>query len=78
MAEDILKPSEGADTDQDGDKARNSPNDSVSRSRRGLMKAGLIAAPLILTLKSRPALAAGPNNRVSRFSVGKSHHPYGN
>jgi hypothetical protein len=56
MAEDILNQPEGADAGRDRSKEVNAPQDgSGSPTRRGLIKAGLISAPIILTLRSRPA-----------------------
>jgi len=72
MTEETKKPS---DRDCAGEKPQDAKKAEASQSRRTMIKAGLVAAPVILTLKGRPAqgqttlAAAGP----SRFSLGNSH-----
>lgn len=75
MAEGRIKPSDGVDAGSN--KAKATEPDDNSQSRRRMIKAGLIGAPLILTLKSRPAWGNDPNadGQVSRFSITHSAPP---
>ncbi len=71
MAENPIKESDTGDAAKGED--RGSPAESSSSghdaTRRGLIKAGLIAAPVILTLKANSALAkTDERNRGSGWS----------